>query len=127
MRSKRSYRFFLEDILESIDKIESYTKNLSNVKFVKDPKTIDAVIRNLEIIGEAAKHIPKSIRSKHTEIPWKKMIGLRNIISHEYFGVDEKIIWEIIKVDLPILKHSMFKLLRDEQKRFSFNKETNNS
>ncbi len=121
MKRKRTYRFFLEDIVESIIKIEIYTKSLSYGKFTKSPKTIDAVVRNLEIIGEAAKHIPTSIRSKHTEIPWKKMIGLRNIITHEYFGVDEKIIWEIVKGEISDVKHSIIKILQTNQGQFTFN------
>jgi len=120
MKQKRALHFFLEDIVESISKIDSYCKNLSYLRFTKDPKTIDAVVRNLEIIGEAAKHIPTSIRSKHTEIPWKKMIGLRNIVTHKYFGIDEKIIWEIVKRDLSGVKQSIVKLLQTNQVRFTF-------
>lgn len=119
MKKKRTYRFFLEDIVESISKIEAYTKNLSFGKFTKNPKTIDAVVRNLEIIGEAAKHIPTSIRAKHTEIPWKKMIGLRNIITHEYFGIDEKIIWEIMKHNLSNIKRSIIEILQTNQGQFA--------
>jgi hypothetical protein len=119
VKKKRTYRFFLEDIVESISKIEAYTKNLSFGKFTKNPKTIDAVVRNLEIIGEAAKHIPTSIRAKHTEIPWKKMIGLRNIITHEYFGIDEKIIWEIMKHNLSNIKRSIIEILQTNQGQFA--------
>jgi uncharacterized protein with HEPN domain len=120
MKQKRTFRFFLEDIVESISKIGAYTRNLSYIKFTKDFKTIDAVVRNLEIIGEAAKHIPASIRAKHTEIPWKKMIGLRNIITHEYFGIDKKIIWEIIKHDLSDVKRSIVKYLQTNQGQIIF-------
>jgi uncharacterized protein with HEPN domain len=119
VKQKRTYRFFLEDIVESIGKIEAYTKNMSYGRFTKNPQTIDAVVRNLEIIGEAAKHIPTSIRAKHTEIPWKKMIGLRNIITHEYFGIDEKIIWEIVKHNLSNVKHSIIELLQTNQGQFT--------
>lgn len=76
---KRSYRMFLEDILGSIDKIGKYVRRLDYEDFIRDNKTLDAVIRNLEIIGEASKKIPIGIRNKHSEIPWKRMAGLRNI------------------------------------------------
>ncbi|MDI6766859.1 MAG: DUF86 domain-containing protein [Bacteroidota bacterium] len=121
MKQKRTYRLFLEDIIESIIKIETYTKNLSYGRFSKDPKTIDAVVRNLEIIGEAAKHIPTSVRSKHAEVPWKKMVGLRNIVVHEYFGIDEKIIWEIVNRGLSDVKLSIIKILETNQGQFTFN------
>ena len=72
--------------------------------FAKDRKTINAVIRSFEVIGEAAKKIPKSIRDKHPSIPWKKMVGMRDKMIHEYFGVDIEIIWKTIKEDIPSLK-----------------------
>ena len=109
--SKRDYRLFLQDILESIGRIEEYTEGYDFETFTKDRKTVDAVLRNLEIIGEAAKHIPESIRMQHPEIPWKRVIGLRNVVIHHYFGVDLSIIWVIVKKQLPELKNAVISLL----------------
>lgn len=108
---KRSYRMFLEDILGSIDKIGKYVRRLDYEDFIQDDKTLDAVIRNLEIIGEASKKIPIGIRNKHSEIPWKRMAGLRNIITHEYFGIDFKIVWQIVKKNLPEVKPLIRRML----------------
>lgn len=92
---------FAEDILEAMGKIERYIKGLNYETFAKSEMIVDAVIRNLEIIGEASRNIPEHMRGKYPDIPWKRMIGLRNIAIHEYFGVDLSIIWEIITRNLP--------------------------
>ena len=101
---KRDYRDYLQDIIDSIDDIESFTENMSFEDFGKDRKTINAVIRSVEVIGEATKKIPRSIRNKHPSIPWKKMAGIRDKMIHEYFGVDIEILWKTIKEDIPSLK-----------------------
>lgn len=102
---KRDYRDYLQDILDSIKDIEDFTRNVDFEDFARDRKTINAVIRSIEVIGEAAKHIPKSIRDKYPSIPWRKMAGMRDKLIHEYFGVDIKIIlWKTIKKDIPPLK-----------------------
>jgi len=111
--SKRDYRLFLQDILESIERIEEYTEGYDFETFTKDRKTVDAVLRNLEIIGEAAKHIPENIQTQHPEIPWKRVIGLRNVVIHHYFGVDLSIVWVIIKKQLPELKDAVISLLEE--------------
>ena len=103
----RAWEFRVADIVDSIEKILSYTAGMSFEQFRKDSKTIDAVIRNFTIIGEAARHIPDDIVQSHPEIPWREMADLRNIIVHEYFGVSEKIIWETIQTDLPGLLSSL--------------------
>lgn len=102
--SKRNIKLYLDDIQDATDKIESYTSNISLEKFRNDTKTIDAVIRNIEIIGEAARHIPEDVRLKFPEVPWSLMIGARNKAIHEYFGVDTAILWQTIKEDIPLLK-----------------------
>lgn len=109
--TKRNYKMFIEDILESIEKIESYIKGLNYEKFTSKGMTVDAVIRNLEIIGEASRNIPDEMRERNPEIPWKKMVGLRNIATHAYFGVDLEIIWEIITKNLPETKNQIRKTL----------------
>ena len=95
---------FLEDILECIDRIESYTKDLSYDGFVEKQMVIDAVVRNLEIIGEASRNIGDDVKKQYKSIPWNRMIGLRNIIAHGYFGVDLSIVWNIITKNLPDTK-----------------------
>lgn len=93
--SKRVPKLLLEDILESAEKIITYTHNLSYDDFVADSKTIDAVVRNFEIIGEAASRLPDIFKDNHVEIDWHKLRGLRNRIVHHYFGIDFSIIWSI--------------------------------
>lgn len=106
--SKREPKIFLEDILISIEKIERYTKDIKSVDdFANNEMVVDAVLRNLEIIGEAAKNLPKVIYERYTDIPWKNIIGLRNIVIHGYFIVDLEIIWKIIKEQLPTLKNKI--------------------
>lgn len=105
--SKRGVFLYVTDILEAIEKIISYTKNLSFPQFKNDTKTIDAVVRNLEVIGEAARNMPKNIRLDYPDIPWKQVIGARNKVLHEYFGVDEEILWKTIQDDMPILKEQI--------------------
>jgi len=107
------YKLFIEDILESIEKIQRYIKNLDYEKFKDNELVADAVIRNLEIIGEASKNIPDNIRAKYPNVPWRRMIGLRNITAHEYFGVDLNIIWEIITTNLPETKPKIELILED--------------
>jgi len=102
--SKRDWKILFEDILESIDKIRLYTKDLDFEKFISNPMIIDAVVRNIEIIGEASSKIPEEIKNNFSEIPWIKLKGIGNRIVHNYIGVDVNIIWEIIEKDLVGLK-----------------------
>jgi uncharacterized protein with HEPN domain len=95
--SKREPVLLLQDISESIDKIKLYTEGMTFDQFENDNKTIDAVIRNFEIIGEAANRIPDEIKDKYNEVNWHKIRGFRNRIVHDYMGVDLGIIWEIIQ------------------------------
>lgn len=110
--SKRDWKLFIEDILESIGLIQQYVEPLNCEQFSQDRKTIDAVIRNFEIIGEASKFIPVEIKQSHPEIDWQAIVGLRNRIAHEYFGISPTIIWQIIKEELPTLKHQIGKILK---------------
>ena len=87
---------YLDDIILSMDRIFEYTHGFTFEKFKEDYKTVDAVIRNFEIIGEASKNLPKDFKNLHNEIPWDEMYLLRNKVSHEYFGIDYDIIWDII-------------------------------
>ncbi len=91
---KRDYRLYLDDILVAIDKIEKYTEGLNSERFKNDNKTIDAVIRNFTIIGEAAKNIPEQIRKRYPKVPWKEMAGMRDKLVHGYFGVRYDVVLE---------------------------------
>jgi uncharacterized protein with HEPN domain len=105
---------YIEDIQFSMERIAEYTENYTLSLFRNDQKTVDAVIRNFEIIGEAAKNISTEIKQKYANIPWDEMYALRNKITHEYFGVDFEIIWEIATNHLPLNKIEIDKLLEDK-------------
>lgn len=100
----RDYKLYLDDILDSIDRIHRYIRGMGYDQFAADDKTMDAVVRNLEIIGEASKYLPEDWRENTAEIEWKKIIGLRNILSHAYFGINPLIIWDIIQNKLKPLE-----------------------
>lgn len=101
---KRDFALYLKDIVESIGKIEQFIGEMTFGDFVKDEKTNNAVIRKLEVIGEAVKHLPDAITKQHAAIPWKDMARTRDKIIHFYFGVDYEIIWKVIKEQLPAIK-----------------------
>ncbi len=106
----REERLYLEDICESIDKIFSYTKQLSFSEFEKDSLVIDAVIRNFEIIGEASKMLSAQVRDVATTVPWAQIIAMRNILSHEYFGAELSLVWKTIEEDLAPLRKAVVEL-----------------
>lgn len=101
--SKRSPSLLIEDIIESAGKILNYTQHLSFEEFINDGKTIDAVIRNFEIVGEAANRLPDDFKDKYPHIDWHRIRGFRNRIVHDYFGIDYAIVWEIKETFLPTL------------------------
>jgi uncharacterized protein with HEPN domain len=113
--SKRFWKLFVEDVLESLTRIGNYTENMDFEDFRADRKTIDAVVRNFEIIGEASRSIPNEIKEKYENVDWKGIIGLRNRIAHEYFGISTTIIWHILKEELPPLKPIMEQILEIEE------------
>jgi uncharacterized protein with HEPN domain len=100
----RPYKLYLEDMLDSTQKISNYTKGMDITSFSSNSMAFDAVLRNLEIVGEATKKISRRIRTQYPEIEWKKIAGLRDIIIHEYFGINKKILWEIITQKIPVLE-----------------------
>lgn len=100
----RSLKLYLDDILKSIEKIKNYTAEMTQKELLADEKTYDAVVYNLQIIGESCKNIPEELRKQSTQIEWKNVIGLRNIIAHAYFSIDDEILWDIIQTKLEILK-----------------------
>lgn len=110
---KRDYRLFIEDILDSIEKVEEFTANMGYEDFMKDDKTKSAVVMKLGIIGEASKNIPKNIRQKHKELPWSDMAKMRDKIIHWYFGINYQIVWNVIKERLPEIKPTIQGILRE--------------
>lgn len=95
---------FLADINNAIEEVIEFTSGMTFDDFEGDKRTINAVIRSLEVLGEATKHIPKTFRNKHPEIPWSKMAGMRDVLIHDYMGVDIKTVWKVAKERLPEIK-----------------------
>lgn len=106
----RVWHFRLEDIVQAVEKILRYTDGMTFEQFVEDDRTLDAVVRNFTVIGEAARHVPDDLTRDHPEIPWDEMRGIRNVVVHEYFGVSATIIWETAKRDLPVLLSGLRKV-----------------
>jgi len=111
--SKRDVKLYVKDILEAIKAIEKFVEGMNFENFKEDDKTSSAVIRKFEIIGEATKNIPQSIKEKYSHIPWKEMAGFRDKLIHFYFGIKYDIVWDTIKLRLPELRNNIEKLLKD--------------
>jgi len=109
----RDSRVYLDDILEATRKIMVYTGSLSRAAFLEGEKTLDAVVRNLEVIGEAVKKLPENLRAKHSTVEWKKIAGLRDILIHEYFGLDAEIVWDIVQNKVPALDREVRTMLNE--------------
>lgn len=109
---KRIPHVFLRHILDSIEAIEEYTEDCSEEEFLDLREKQDAVVRRVEIIGEAVRNIPPDFREQHPHIPWKKIAGMRDKLVHEYFGVDFELVWEVVKNDLPPFKEQVEELLK---------------
>jgi len=114
--SKRGSSEFLKDIVEAIERIENYTKELDYEKFLQDTKTQDAVVRNIEIIGEAVKNLSKDLRERHKEVDWKDIAGIRDKIIHFYFGIKWEIVWDVIANEISLLKQKILKILNEMKK-----------
>ena len=111
--SEREIKNLLEDIYDAIKKILTYTKGMSYDDFIRDDKTVDAVVRNFEIIGEASNRIPDDFKTKHPEVEWRRIVGFRNRIIHEYFGIDYENLWRIKNENIPMLSEFMEQILED--------------
>jgi uncharacterized protein with HEPN domain len=107
MKGKRNLNLYIDDIQESIEKIGEYTKGINLEEFLKSTQIQDAVLRRLEIIGEAVRNLPDDFKKEHTEIPWNMIAGMRNVVAHEYFGINVKRVWKTIEKDIPELKNKI--------------------
>jgi uncharacterized protein with HEPN domain len=108
----RDVRLYLEDIVSCCDKIGRYTIGLTLERFRTNEMLVDAVVRNLEVIGEAAKWVPEQVRSSYPDVHWRRMAGLRDVISHGYFGLDLRLIWDIVQRDVPTARVKVAAILQ---------------
>lgn len=113
MRGKRLGADYLRDILVHAEAAAAFVETMDFERFREDRKTVFAVVRALEVIGEAARQTPAAVRKRYTEVPWRKAIGMRNIVVHEYFGVDLEVVWRTVHADLPPLQRAVAQALED--------------
>ena len=109
----RNLRLYLSDILTSIDKIKRYTTGMSYKQLIADELTFDAVVHNLQIIGEAVKNIPSEIRDRYPQVEWRKIVGLRDMIAHAYFTIDDQIVWDIVQNKLDDLHQKIQQIIAE--------------
>ncbi len=109
----RNYNLYLQDIVEAADRIASYVEGVTRCQFEADQMRIDAVIRNLQIIGETVKKIPGTIREAYPSIPWREIAALRNRVIHVYFDVDFNVTWNVVQLELPMLKTQIQQILKE--------------
>ncbi len=121
---KRDVVLYLKDILSAINNIETFLKGVNKNNFIKNIEKQSAIVKQLEIIGEAVKNIPKDLREKHLDIPWKDIAGFKDISTHTYFRLNLNMVWRIIEEDIPDLKEKIEKIKEDLEKEFK-NKKTN--
>ena len=109
----RNYRLYIKDIFEAMSAVQIFVEGMDFDAFVADDKTASAVVRKLEIIGEATKNVPEEIRQKYPQVPWRQMAGMRDQIIHAYFAVDYVVVWDTLKVDIPPLQPIIARILKD--------------
>jgi len=110
---KRNVSLYIRDIVQNMQDAEEFIQGFSYDQFVSDKKTFNAVVRSIEVIGEAAKHVPAGVREKYPAVPWKEMAGMRDKVSHFYFGVDREAVWYAVKERIPALRPIIEKILID--------------
>jgi uncharacterized protein with HEPN domain len=110
----RDYRLFLEDIMECGARVQSYSANLDFDGFVSNRMAYDAILRNLELIGEAAKNVPPEVRARYPELDWRGIAGLRDVMAHEYYGLENETLWDIVQREVPPLVEQIKRILREE-------------
>jgi uncharacterized protein with HEPN domain len=113
MNEKTEFRDYLSDIIDAIEKIENFTRDISFEEFIEDDMRVFAVVRALEIIGEAAKNVSPNIKTNYPSIPWKEMARTRDKLIHSYFGVDLNVVWRTVSSNLPPLKDQISEILKD--------------
>jgi len=114
MKPRRLVTDYLQDILDNAEKARRFVLGVEYTAFREDEQKVYAVVRALEIIGEAARHIPRNLRLKYPEVPWSKMTGMRDKVIHDYFGVDLEVLWKTVQQDLPELQQAVAKMLAEE-------------
>ena len=110
---KRQYGLYLRDIVRAIANIEQFTSGIDFQAFLKDEKTKSAVVWQIAVIGEAVKHLPRSIRSKHKDVPWSEMARMRDKIAHSYFGIRYEIVWAVVTQRLPLIRPQIEAILKE--------------
>jgi uncharacterized protein with HEPN domain len=113
MKARRDYTDYLRDILEYAEKAERFVEGLDFQAFERNEEKTLAVVRALEVIGEAARHIPGTLRAEYPGVPWEDMVGMRSKLIHDYFGVDLKVVWRTVQEDLPLLRDAVAHILAD--------------
>ena len=110
----RQWQFRVRHILEAIQRVESYTQDMEFSEFSQNPLVIDAVIRNLQVIGEASRLVPEEIQTKYPHVPWQLMRGMRNVFVHDYERIDPAILWQTVRSNLPPLRDQLLKIVRTQ-------------
>jgi uncharacterized protein with HEPN domain len=110
-KKRRDFLLFLEDIMVCIEKLEKYTQGLTFDQFSKNEMAVDAVIRNFEVIGEAVKKIPKELKQKYPDVEWNEATGFRDVLIHDYFGIDLEAVWDTLKKNVPVFKEKLTRVL----------------
>jgi len=111
----REWRFYVEDMVAFCDKVLAYTKGVDRAQFASDPMRYDATLRNLELIGEAATHVPAEVRAAAADVPWRMVVAVRNRLVHGYLGIDDDTVWSIVRDDLAPLRVALMVLLAAQQ------------